>query len=57
MYPPQPMVSQTRAVLEAYIQHGGSYREAVIGDCGHSLHVEKPEEFRQALFDFLKEHS
>ncbi len=49
------MVSQTRAVLEAYIQSGGSYQETVIEDCGHSPHVEKPEEFRQALFGFLEE--
>jgi pimeloyl-ACP methyl ester carboxylesterase len=51
------MVSQTRAVLEAYVQNGVSHREEVIGDCGHSPHVEKPEEFRQALFSFLEEHS
>lgn len=57
VYPPQPMVSQTRAVLDAYVQNGGSYREAVIEDCGHSPHVEKPEEFRQTLFSFLEEHS
>jgi pimeloyl-ACP methyl ester carboxylesterase len=54
-YPPQPMVSQTRTVLEAYSRNGGSYREAVIEDCGHSPHVEKPEAFRTALFGFLKE--
>ena len=57
VYPPQPMVSQTRAVLEAYVQNGGSYREEVIEGCGHAPHVEKPEEFRQALFGFLQEHS
>jgi len=56
-YPPQPMVSQTRAVLEAYVQNGGRYREAVIEDCGHSPHVEKPEAFRQALFGFIEENS
>ena len=55
VYPPQPMVSQIRAVLEEYARNGGSYREAVIGDCGHSPHVEKPEEFRQTLFGFLEE--
>ena len=49
------MVSQIRAVLEAYAQNGGSYREEVPGDCGHSPHVEKPEELRRALFGFLKE--
>lgn len=55
-YPPQPMVSQTRAVLDAYAANGGSYREEVIQDCGHTPHVEKPEEFRRLLFDFLGVH-
>jgi pimeloyl-ACP methyl ester carboxylesterase len=52
-YPPQPMVGQTRAVLDAYAANGGSYREEVMGDCGHTPHVEKPDEFRRLLFDFL----
>jgi pimeloyl-ACP methyl ester carboxylesterase len=56
VYPPQPMVSQTRTVLEAYVQNGGHYREEVIAECGHSPHVEKPEEFRQALFGFIEGH-
>jgi hypothetical protein len=55
VYPPQPMVSQIRAVLKAYARNGGSYREEVIGDCGHSPHIEKPEEFRRTLFGFLEE--
>jgi pimeloyl-ACP methyl ester carboxylesterase len=50
------MVSQTRTVLEAYARTGGSYREAVIENCGHSPHVEQPEKFQAALFGFLKEH-
>ena len=54
-YPPQPMVAQTRAVLDKYAGNGGSYREEVIPDCGHTPHVEKPEEFRELLFDFLGE--
>jgi pimeloyl-ACP methyl ester carboxylesterase len=53
-YPPQPMVSQTRAVLEAYARNGGSYREEAIEDCGHSPHIEKPEAFQRALFGFLR---
>jgi pimeloyl-ACP methyl ester carboxylesterase len=52
-YPPQPMVSQTRAVLDAYVTNGGTYREEVMGDCGHIPHVEKPDEFRRLLFGFL----
>lgn len=55
VYPPQPMVSQIRAVLEKYKEGGGSYRETVIEDCGHAPHVEKPEEFRELLFGFLGE--
>ena len=55
VYPPQPMVSQTRAVLDAYAENGGSYREEVIPECGHSPHVEKPEEFRRLLLRFLRE--
>ncbi|HKH21116.1 MAG TPA: alpha/beta hydrolase, partial [Gammaproteobacteria bacterium] len=57
VYPSQPMVSQTRAVLEAYVRNGGRYREEVIKDCGHSPHIEKPEEFRQALFSFIEAYS
>ena len=56
-YPAQPMVSQTRAVLAAYARNGGSYRERAIEDCGHSPHIEKPEAFQRALFDFLNEEA
>lgn len=43
--PPQPMVSQTRAVLEKYAAAGGSYKEVVIQDAGHVPFIEKPDEF------------
>ena len=55
VYPPQPMVSQIGAILGKYARNGGRYREEVIVDCGHSPHVEKPEEFRRTLFGFLEE--
>ena len=45
MYPPQPMIDQTRAVLEKY----GAYQEAVIQDAGHVPFIEKPEEFNQVF--------
>lgn len=49
VYPPQPMVSQTRAVLEQYQANGGAYQEVVIADAAHSPHIEKPEAFVQAF--------
>jgi pimeloyl-ACP methyl ester carboxylesterase len=52
--PPQPMVTQTRAVLRRYADAGGSYREVVITEAGHSPFLEKPEDFLAALTDFLR---
>ncbi|MEU4676910.1 alpha/beta hydrolase [Micromonospora sp. NPDC023737] len=43
--PPQPMVGQTRAVLDRYASAGGAYREVVLAGCGHSPHLERPAEF------------
>jgi pimeloyl-ACP methyl ester carboxylesterase len=45
IYPAQPMVGQTRAVLEQYQGNGGAYEERVMPDVGHTLYIEKPEEF------------
>ncbi|MEW5987460.1 MAG: alpha/beta hydrolase [Chloroflexota bacterium] len=53
VYPPQPMVSQMRAVLERYQAHGGRYQEVVMADAGHSPHIEKPAEFMAAFLSFL----
>lgn len=47
--PPQPMVSQTRFVFDRYQEAAGAYWEKVLADCGHSPHVEKPEEFNSLL--------
>lgn len=49
VYPPQPMVGQTRAVLEKYQAQGGAFKEVVIADAGHTPYVEKPAEFLAAL--------
>lgn len=49
VYPPQPMIGQTRAVLEKYAAKGGQFEEVVIADTGHSPFIEKPHEFL-ALF-------
>ena len=53
IYPPQPMVSQIRALLDRYAERGGSYREEVFADCGHTPHIEKPDAFRGVLTEFL----
>jgi pimeloyl-ACP methyl ester carboxylesterase len=47
--PPQPMVSQTRAVLSRYMDAGGAFTEVSIEGCGHSPHIERPAEFLAAL--------
>jgi pimeloyl-ACP methyl ester carboxylesterase len=52
-FPPQPMVSQTRAVLDRYAATGGAYREVVLADVGHSPHVERPREFAVVLLEHL----
>ena len=54
IYPPQPMVGQTRSLLEKYAAQGGSFEEVVIADTGHTPYVEKPEEFMAALGKALK---
>lgn len=50
----QPMVAQTRAVLEAYATAGGVFREVVLEDCGHSPHLEQPEAFDEALLSHIR---
>ena len=43
------MIGQTRAVLEQYKSAGGSYREVVYSQCGHSPHVERPADVAAEL--------
>ncbi|WP_322802399.1 alpha/beta hydrolase [Thermoflexus sp.] len=54
IYPPQPMVAQTRAVLERYRAGGGRYREEVIPAAGHTPYLEQPGIFREILHAFLR---
>ena len=48
-WPPQPMVAQTRRVLDRYTAAGGRYREEVIAEAGHGPHLDQPEEFLAEL--------
>ncbi len=57
VYPPQPMVGQMRAVLDRYREAGGTYREHVLADCGHSPHLERPHEFQDLIGDFLRQRA
>jgi len=53
-FPPQPMVSQMRGMLETYKSAGGQFWEVVLPDCGHSPHIEKPQEFQAAVLKHLQ---
>jgi hypothetical protein len=47
--PPQPMLAQTRAVLDGYAAAGGRYRAVAIDDAAHSPHLDQPERFLAEL--------
>ena len=51
--PPQPMIAQTRRVLDNYVAVGGSVKEVLIEDCGHTPFIEKAAEFNASLHGFL----
>lgn len=53
VFPPQPMVDQTRAVLETYADRGGSFEEGVFRKTGHTPHVEVPGDFADRLASVL----
>lgn len=56
VYPPQPMKTQVRAVLEQYKANGGSYQEVMLADCGHSPHIEKQGEMLKVFTEFVDAH-
>ena len=51
---PQPMLQQTRTVLEEYRRRGGSFREYTVEGTGHTPFIEKPQVFNRVLVDFLR---
>lgn len=57
VYPPQPMVDQTRAVLDAYHEHGGIVKEVVMRDLGHVPYIERLGQFNDILHPFLNTHT
>ncbi len=57
VYPSQPMVAQTRSVLEQYSAHGGSFREEVFDETGHTPYIERPDEFNELFHAHLRQNS
>jgi len=53
VFPSQPMVSQTRAVLEAYQANGGMFNEIVLPDTGHTPYIEQPQAFNDVFHAHL----
>lgn len=53
-YPAQPMVAQTRAVLDRYQAAGGDYREHVIEGAAHLPFIELPEDFDSVFHAHIK---
>ena len=54
VHPPQPMLAQTRTVLEAYAAIGGSFREEVLPGVGHFPYSQEPRRFAALLAAHLQ---
>lgn len=55
VFPPQPMLRQTRAVLDRYRAAGGAYGEVVIEDSGHVPFIEKLPELNRVFHPHLED--
>lgn len=53
VYPPQPMVGQTRAVLQRYAEGGGRYEEVLLPDSGHVPFLDDPAGFDRVFHAHL----
>jgi len=49
VYPAQPQIAQTRAMLDRYRDGGGSAEEVVLEGCGHGPLIERSAEVRDRL--------
>jgi hypothetical protein len=47
------MVSQTRDVLDGYATAGGEVTQFALEGAGHTPHLERPAEFRNALLQVI----
>jgi pimeloyl-ACP methyl ester carboxylesterase len=53
VYPPQPMVTQIRTVLEQYAANGGSVRMEMFDGSGHGPHIDAPQRWRDMFYGFV----
>ena len=53
VFPPQPMITQTRYLLDGYRDEGGSVSEVIVRMCGHTPFLEQPEMITETLNNFL----
>lgn len=51
--PPQPMVRQSRFVLNAYQNSGGKFQEIVMANCGHSPYIEDSNAFNAIFLPWI----
>jgi pimeloyl-ACP methyl ester carboxylesterase len=54
-FPAQPMVDQTRALLDRYAEAGGAVQEVVWEGVGHFPFTERPDDFADLLASQLRE--
>jgi len=54
LYPPQPMVGQTRSWLDHYATAGGSYQEVVLDNGGHVPFIDDAEAFNGVFHAYLE---
>lgn len=53
-FPAQPMVAQTRALLERFGAAGGTWREEVLDGTGHFPFTQRPDAFAALLHEHLR---
>ncbi len=57
VHPPQPMIAQTRAVLERYAANGGETREELFTDSSHGPFIDHADDCAALLWRFITDHS
>jgi hypothetical protein len=53
VFPPQPMVTQIRTVLEQYQAQGGRVQTVMFEGSGHGPHVDAANRWSEVFFSFL----